>query len=306
MAVGRRPIPHGQRSIGGKMDDQDFRNLFKNIVADKNLGQNFLFNPELLKQIADSAELKAGDHVLEIGPGLGTLTREMLARNVDVTAVEFDENLARDLEKNISKIDAFYHESTSHRLTVVHDNILHFDFAQMKWPWKIVANIPYNLTKPIITKILESNNAPELAALLVQDEVAQKLVVKPGDLSILAIRTQIFADVKTGIFVGRHEFTPAPKVDSRVVILRPRNENMLAEFSRKNALNADDLAKRFWRLVNAGFANKRKKIRTSLAPAFSKNKDETAEFLSANDINSSLRAQDLSILDWLTVAVTII
>lgn len=290
-------------------DFDDFRELFGDVFANKNLGQNFLFNPEILREIVDSAKLSSDDKVLEIGPGLGTLTEEILSRKVDLQCVEYDENLASKLRENVSKIAKFYGDSANDfdsRLKITNDDFLEYDlenFAKkVDQKYKIIANIPYNITKPIVTKILETKFPPQIAALLVQDEVAKKLAAEPGDLSILTIRAQIFAKVETGIFVSRNEFFPAPKVDSRVVILSPFRENKLKEFSRENNFDEAKFAKLFWRIVNSGFDQKRKKLRTSLASALAKTKDETSDFLAKNDIDPNSRAQDLSVESWLRIS----
>ena len=297
-------------------DFDDFRELFGDVFANKNLGQNFLFNPEILREIVDAAKLSSDDKVLEIGPGLGTLTEEILSRKVDLQCVEYDENLASKLRENVSKIAKFYGDSADDfdsRLKITNDDFLDYDlenFAKKAdQKYKIIANIPYNITKPIVAKILETKFPPQIAALLVQDEVAKKLAARPGDLSILAICAQVFADIEMGIFVSRNEFLPAPKVDSRVVIIRPRSEDLIKKFARGNGAKTDEeiakLAHKFWQLVEAGFREKRKKIRTSLAPAFAKTKDETSEFLTESGVDSNLRAQDLSIETWLNLTAKI-
>lgn len=292
-----------------------FREEFIDVFANKNLGQNFLFDPGIITGIVDSADLKKDETVLEIGPGLGSMTAEILSRGAKVICVEYDENLAKELPKNIHKIMKIRKENGLNYSLDFHENLmiesadfLQFDLSKFaKNPYKIIANIPYNITKPIITKIIESDNQPELAALLVQQEVAEKVAADAGGNSVLSLRIQNFSSAVTGIKVSRKMFTPEPKVDSQVLILRPGKNSKIREFYDHNFHENDGLkieifAKKFWQIVNAGFANKRKKLRTSLAPAFAKNKDLTAEFLIENDINPDLRAQDLAFETWLKLA----
>ena len=232
--------------------------------------------------------------------------------------MEFDENLAKNLHANIAKMMKIreenlleFDENFAKNLIVEHTDFLQFDLEDFAKnldgkSYKIVANIPYNITKPIITKIVESMNPPVLAALLVQREVAEKVAAKAGDFSVLSLRIQNFSDAKTGIKVSRKFFTPEPKVESQMLILRPRKVSQIREFFDEKNLSEDVkvevFAKKFWQIVNAGFANKRKKLHTSLNGIFAKTKDETAEFLREIGIDSNLRAQDLTFENWLEIA----
>ena len=292
-----------------------FREEFIDVFANKNLGQNFLFDPGIITGIVDSADPKKDETVLEIGPGLGSMTAEILSRGAKVVCVEYDENLAKELPKNIYKIMKIRKENGLNYSLDFHENLmiekadfLQFDLSKFaKNPYKIIANIPYNITKPIITKIIESDNQPELAALLVQQEVAEKVAAGAGGNSVLSLRIQNFSSAVTGVKVSRKMFTPEPKVESQVLILSPRKNSKIREFYERNFHENDGVkieifAKKFWQIVNAGFANKRKKLRTSLASAFAKNKDLTAEFLIKNDVNPDLRAQDLAFETWLKLA----
>jgi 16S rRNA (adenine1518-N6/adenine1519-N6)-dimethyltransferase len=264
-------------------------------TPNKHLGQHFLFDKKILHDIIIPAELSANDTVLEIGPGLGTLTAELLATGANVIVVEFDRELAQNLKKKIEK--------GSNNLTVITGDFLQFNLNNVPENYKIVANIPYNITSPIIEKILTSENRPQIAVLLIQKEVARRIIAAPGDLSVLAIRTQIFAETNLGIEVPPEKFTPPPEVDSQVLVLTPRPKNLITTFcENENITDETAFTKTFWRLINAGFANKRKKLRTSLAPAFSKTKPETENFLRQNNLDPNLRAQDVAIAQWLRLA----
>jgi 16S rRNA (adenine1518-N6/adenine1519-N6)-dimethyltransferase len=312
---------------------------YKIVEPKKELGQHFLFDRTVLRDICAPAKLSAGDVVLEIGPGLGTLTAEMLRVGARVIAVELDENLAKNLHENVAKI---LHEKNSHchpelvsgsgeaksqnnlnnwipdqvwndksellrNLTIIHDDFLGLDNKKIieltGETYKIIANIPYNISSPILHKIPELSCPPDIAVLLVQKEVAERVVAHVGNLSVLAIRTQLFAEVSLGVKVAPEFFAPPPKVDSQVLILHSRAKNLLQKFTEHEKI-ADEksFTKAFWRLIESAFREKRKKLRTSLAPALSKTKIETENFLREHDLDPNLRAQDVAIDQWLNLS----
>ena len=244
----------------------------------KALGQHWLRDRDILSVIADEADLSKDDTVLEIGPGLGTLTSELLRRAGKVVAVEFDAELARKLPGQFP--------GTS--LEVVNEDILSFDLTTLPKGYKAVANVPYYITSKIVRALMTSSNRPNVAVLLVQKEVADRIAADPGDMSILAIAAQVYAEASLGIEVPKEYFTPPPKVDSQVIVLRTRGEPLV--------LPEDE--KRFFRLVKAGFSAKRKKLRSSLAGGLSIDKQEVETILDAVGISPDARAEDLSIEDW--------
>ncbi len=244
----------------------------------KSLGQHWLKDRNTLDAIAEEASLTKDDTVLEIGPGLGTLTSELLRRAGKVVAVEFDAELARKLPGQFP--------GTS--LEVVNEDILSFDLTTLPKGYKAVANVPYYITSKIVRALMTSSNRPNVAVLLVQKEVAERIAADPGDMSILAIAAQVYTEASLGIEVPKEYFTPPPKVDSQVIVLRTRGEPLV--------LPEDE--KRFFRLVKAGFSAKRKKLRSSLAGGLSIDKQEVETILDAVGISPDARAEDLSIEDW--------
>ena len=248
----------------------------------KELGQHWLKDRDILAAIADDAELLPDDTVLEIGPGLGTLTSELLRRTGSVVAVEFDPDLARKLPGQFP----------GKNLTVVHEDILQFDLGALPAGYKVVANVPYYITSKIIETLMTAENKPSLVVILVQKEVAQRVAARAGDMSILAVSAQVFAEAHLGVEVPREFFTPPPKVDSQVVVLR----------TREHPLVAPEDEKAFFRVVKAGFSAKRKKLRSSIAAGLAISKPAAEELLRHADINPELRAEDLSIDDWLRLA----
>lgn len=248
----------------------------------KELGQHWLKDRDILASIAEDAQLTMDDTVLEIGPGLGTLTSEILRRAGSVTAVEFDADLARKLPGQFP----------GKNLQVVHEDILQFDLDSLPAGYKVVANVPYYITSKIIEKLMTANNKPALVVILVQKEVAERVAAGPGDMSILAVSAQIFAETYLGVEVPREYFTPLPKVDSQVVVLR----------TRPTPLVALEDEKAFFRVVKAGFSAKRKKLRSSIAAGLAISKPAAEELLRHANVDPELRAEDLSLADWARLA----
>ena len=215
----------------------------------KSLGQHWLKDPEILADIAEAAELTGDDVVLEIGPGLGTLTSRLLARANSVTAVEFDADLARKLPG--------------------------------QFPGK-------KLTAVIVEKLMTAENKPSIAVLLVQKEVAERIAAEAGNMSVLSVSVQIFAEAELDIEVPRQFFTPPPKVDSQVVVLRTRNNPLITPEDQRD----------FFRIVKAGFSAKRKKLRSSLSGGLGIDKSVAEELLKNAGISPDARAEDLAIEDW--------
>jgi 16S rRNA (adenine1518-N6/adenine1519-N6)-dimethyltransferase len=248
----------------------------------KSLGQHWLANRKILSDISAGADISESDVVLEIGPGLGTLTSVLLAKASRVVAVEFDGELARKLPGQFP----------GKNLEVINQDFLEFDLDKLPKGYKVVANIPYYITNKIIQKLVMAGNKPSVAVLLVQKEVAQRLAASPGDMSVLAISAQVYAEISLGTVVKSELFTPPPKVDSQVVVLKLRNTSLLD--------NVDE--RTFFRVVKAGFSAKRKKLRSSLAGGLKISKAEIEAILGSVGISPDIRAQDLSIQEWTHLA----
>ena len=244
----------------------------------KELGQHWLTDRFILSEIAGAAEILSTDTILEIGPGLGTLTSELLRQADKVIAIEFDKDLAAKLPGQFP----------GKNLEVRNEDILSFDLDTLPKNYVVVANVPYYITSKIVQKLMTATNKPRIAVLLVQKEVAQRIAAKPGDMSILAISAQVFAEANLGIEVPKQFFTPPPKVDSQVIILKVRDEPLIA--------SPDEQA--FFRVVKAGFSSKRKKLRSSLAGGLGIEKSEAEIMLNDRGISPNLRAEDLSIEQW--------
>lgn len=253
------------------------------VAPNKSLGQHWLRDRSVLEHIADLAEVDARDTVLEIGPGLGTLTSELLRRAQKVLAVEFDEALARKLPAQFP----------GKNLEVINHDILTFDLSQLPAGYKVAANVPYYITSKIVQHLMTADNKPSIAVLLVQKEVAERLAARPGDMSILAISAQLYADVYLGDVVPAELFTPPPKVDSQVVVLRTRDQPLFTDVTERE----------YFRLVKAGFSAKRKKLRSSLSGGLGMSKDHASALLVAAGIDPDKRAEDLTLDDWYRLTV---
>ena len=241
----------------------------------KELGQHWLHDQAILEQIAAEARLEKQDTVLEVGPGLGTLTRVLCEQAEKVVAVEFDQALAAELPERVAQSN----------LEVQNHDILDFDLSQLPENYKVVANIPYYLTSHLIRRLLESDNQPASIVLLVQKEVAERVVAEPGQMSILSVSAQHYSECRLGVEVAAEYFTPPPQVDSQVVVLEPRTPRDVDEQT-------------FFRIVKAGFGEKRKKLANSLSGGLHLDKALVAETLSALQLGENVRAQELSLEQW--------
>jgi len=244
----------------------------------KSLGQHWLRDAESLQAMCDSARLKPDDYVLEIGPGLGTLTELLVKQAKAVQAVEFDGHLASTLLGRV-KAD---------NLRVISQDILTFDFTQLPADYKLVANIPYYLTSNLIRLISETTNPPEIAVLLVQQEVAERVVANPGAMSILSVTAQFYWQVSSGLKVPAELFEPAPKVDSLILIMERRDQPLFNDVDPKE----------FFRLVKIGFAQRRKTLLNSLSSGLHLDKQAVQALCQSVDIDSKRRPQTLSMEEW--------
>lgn len=253
----------------------------------KSLGQHWLFDETSLEAMLRAGEVAKGDAVLEVGPGLGTLTSKLCAIADKVVAVELDDDLAENLSANMKK----YQErglSNDDNLTVVHQSILDFDTSELPKGYKVIANIPYYLTSNLIRIMLENPNPPSIMVLLIQKEVAERVAAGPGGMGILSVATQFYADVELKEEVPAELFTPPPKVDSQILQIT----------RRATPLFPDVDTAQFFKIVRAGFSEKRKKLRSSLSGGMQLPKTEVDQWLKKANISPDARAQELSLFEW--------
>ncbi|HEX3082716.1 MAG TPA: 16S rRNA (adenine(1518)-N(6)/adenine(1519)-N(6))-dimethyltransferase RsmA [Candidatus Saccharimonadia bacterium] len=245
------------------------------IKPNKGLGQHFLVDRPSLEAIMGAAEITATDTVLEIGPGLGVMTRPLTAQAARVVAVETDHVLAGLLERDAPA-----------NLEVVEQDILVFDFSRLPAGYKVIANIPYYLTSKIFRLLIEHPNPPSVMSLLIQKEVAERIVARPGQLSILALSVQYYGRPEIVQVVERHKFWPAPDVDSAVLRVTLTGPAFPA-----------DTAKLF-RLIKAGFGEKRKQLKNALAGGLNLSSELAAAVVAAAGLGATARAQELNLPAW--------
>lgn len=251
-----------------------------NIVPTKSKGQNFLFDENVVEKIVDSASLTKKDIVLEIGPGLGVLTDYLVERASQVVAVELDKKLVGFLHKKYESIN---------NLKIVEGDVLKLDLdtLDLPTPYKIVANLPYNITSNFIRTFLEAKNPPTEMIIMIQKEVAQRIIAQVGDMSLLSLAVQFYAEPQILFTVGRGSFWPAPKVDSAVISLK---------LKKQPAFNDPKL---FFKLAKIGFSAKRKQLHNNLANGFHLTSDEVKSLIKNVGLDERIRAQDLEIGDWI-------
>ncbi len=254
------------------------------LAPKKSLGQNFLVDEGPLRLIVTAADLSPADAVLEIGPGLGALTRLLAAEAGQVVAVELDDRLLRMLERELAGM-------TNVRL--IHGDILEVDPAELLGaPYKVVANLPYYITAAILRHLLSARLRPQMMVLTVQSEVAQRLTAGPGEMSLLAVSVQCYGRVKQVAQIKAGAFYPRPEVDSAVVRVEMYPEPLTA--------GVDD--DHFFRVVRAGFGQKRKQLRNSLRAGLSLARGEVEMALEAAGIDPRRRAETLSLDEWAGLA----
>ncbi|MBC7251503.1 MAG: 16S rRNA (adenine(1518)-N(6)/adenine(1519)-N(6))-dimethyltransferase RsmA [Anaerolineae bacterium] len=249
----------------------------------RELGQNFLEDPAILRRIVDAAELTTDDLVLEVGPGLGTLTRPLAAQAGRVVAVELDQQLVSILRQELA--DCL-------NVEIVHGDILALDPATLlpEWPgeYKVVANLPYYITSAVLRHLLESPLRPRLMVLTLQLEVARRLVAGPGEMSLLAVSVQFYGKPRIVTRISAGSFYPSPQVDSAVVRI---------DVYERPPVPVDD-ADSFFRVVQAGFAQRRKQLRNALAHGLRRPVGEVVAALERAGIDPRRRAETLSLMEW--------
>jgi 16S rRNA (adenine1518-N6/adenine1519-N6)-dimethyltransferase len=252
--------------------------------ADKSLGQNFLQDESALESIVSAAEIHSTDVVLEIGPGLGSLTRHLAVAARQVVAVELDGRLLPPLRAILSP-----HTN----VRVVHGDVLKLtpDERIREQGYIVVANIPYYITSAVIRHLLESKIKPRRIVLTIQQEVAERICAQPGDLSLLALSVQVYGEPRIAARIPAEAFFPKPKVASAVlrvdIFPSPRLEPELLET--------------FFKLTKAGFSQKRKTLRNSLSAGLHISPAQAEEWLQQANIEPRRRAETLSIEEWLSV-----
>ncbi|RLC81076.1 MAG: ribosomal RNA small subunit methyltransferase A [Chloroflexi bacterium] len=261
----------------------------KGIRPRKSLGQNFLVSPRGLRAILEAAELRDSDVVVEIGAGIGTLTVPLAERVGKVIAVEIDRRLVEILEE----ICAGYPN-----VLLVQGDVLDFSLRQLleqggcpQGPCKAVGNLPYYVTSAILRHFLENTPRPSLMVVTVQKEVAQRMAASPGEMSLLSVSVQFYSKPRIVCHLPAGAFYPPPEVDSAVVKLEVLPEPRLPPEEEQV----------FFRIVRAGFGERRKTLRNSLSRGLNLPVTQVEEALAAASIDPQRRAESLSVEEWLAL-----
>jgi len=267
------------------------KNLLKRYrtFPSKGLGQNFLIDKRVIKKIIKGAQLQAKDIVLEIGPGIGTLTQEIAEKTKLVIAIEKDPKMVRILEE-ILKMEKY------RNVKIIQDDILKINLKSYNLnlkSYRVVANLPFYLTAPLIRKFLETEFPPELMVLVVQKEVAQRICARPPKMNLLAVSVQFYAKAEIISYISKKSFWPQPKVDSAIIKIIPTKRGKVIRGSGKVDL--------FFRIVKAGFSQPRKQLANNLSKKLELSKERTKSWLLKNNIQPAQRAETLTMKDWINL-----
>ncbi len=251
------------------------------LSAAKGLGQNFLEDPLALQSIADAAEIQPSDIVLEIGPGLGSLTRYLAQVAREVVAVELDARLLPPLRSVLKNYP---------NVRVVQGDMLALSPSALGLPedYLVAANIPYNITSVLLRHLLESHPGPRRMVLTVQKEVAQRICAKPPDMSLLALSVQVYGMPSIVAAIPASAFFPAPKVDSAVLRIDLYRDPVIEQA----------LLPEFFELIKAGFSQKRKMLHNALAGGLAVSAAHASALLEKAGIDSQRRAETLGLQEW--------
>jgi 16S rRNA (adenine1518-N6/adenine1519-N6)-dimethyltransferase len=252
----------------------------------KALGQHFLLDQHIVQRIVQVAEVAPGDVVIEIGPGLGILTEALLNAGAEVFAIELDKGLAEHLRATFRDVNRFH---------LIEGDALKIDPASLvpeEKDYAVVANLPYSIASAVLMHLLEAKKPPYRLTVMVQREVAERLVAKPPAMTILGVAAQFFTTPRIAFVVPPDAFYPPPNVDSAVVVLDVRPCPPLPPEERAQ----------FFRIVNAGFRHKRKQIANSLADEFRVPKEAVVQWLAAAGIDPARRAETLTVEDWVKLS----
>ncbi|KKP98499.1 MAG: Ribosomal RNA small subunit methyltransferase A [Candidatus Moranbacteria bacterium GW2011_GWD2_36_12] len=261
------------------------------LKAKKSLGQNFLKDADVLGRIIKAANLSQDDVVIEVGPGQGVLTELLAGVCKKVIAIELDDRLIEPLHTKF--VD-------NKNVEIIHDDILKINLPELLTTnniqpitYKVVANIPYYITAPIIRLFLETKIPPSEVIFMVQKEVAERICAKPGAMSILAVSVQYYAKAEFLFTVFKESFEPVPKVDSAIIKIT-HNLQLTTDNKEKT--------KKFFRVVKSGFSAKRKTLINNLSNGLQIDKKEIEEKLGSIGFSPSVRAQELGVEDWKKLA----
>lgn len=269
-------------------DNQKIIELAKKygLTPKKSLGQNFLINDKVVFDTIKAANLDFKDTIVEIGPGFGVLTEELVKKFKKVIVIEYDKAAIEYIKNKFGN-----------QIELIEGDVLNISnqeiFDKAGGEYHIIANIPYSITSPILQKFTESEPKPESLTLMIQKEVAQRVTAKVGDMSILAVAVQFYGNPQYLFTVPKTDFWPSPAVDSAVIRFVPDDI-----YQKKLKVTLKD----FFRVVKFGFAARRKKLVNTLAAGLHLEPKDISPIITSFDINPMARAQELSLDQWVALA----
>lgn len=269
------------------LDDTQRLLKVNKILPSKSKGQNFLISENILEKIISVSDLKKGENILEIGPGIGTLTKELVKKNVNLKVVELDKDLVKFL-KPLSELNNF---------EIIEANILKVNLEkyipeEFIKNYRIISNLPYNITSIFLRIFLDYNYGPREMILMLQKEVAQRIVNKDKKWSKLSLMCNFYSDTEYLFDVKKENFYPIPKVDSAVIKFSIYKDNPFGNFDEK----------KFWQFINIGFSSKRRTLLNNLSAGLNIQKNILKATFLKFGFNENIRAEKLSINDWINLS----
>lgn len=259
------------------------------ILPTKSKGQNFLINQDVITEIVGAAKLKNTDLVLEIGPGLGILTESLIKNAKKVISIELDKKLFGFLQLKFK---------SAKNLELINEDALKFSPQQNGLQdYKIVANLPYNITSNFLKKFLTDVARPRSMTLLIQKEVAQRVCAKAGGMSLLSVSVQLYGQPKIINLVGSNNFWPKPEVDSAVLQI-----SEIKSSKEVDKFLSGISEKEFWRIAKIGFSSRRKQLHNNLSAGLKLSSEEVKKLLKKANFDPQVRAQSLTVADWVKLA----
>lgn len=264
------------------MEKEEIKSLCDkyDIRPSKKKGQNFLINKEFVLKAVEAAEIDKKDYVVEIGPGFGILTKVLAEKAQKVLAVELDKTIYQATK-----------ELMFENVELLNEDILKVKNSFFEKPYKIVANLPYSITSAVLRKFTEQEPRPELMVVMVQKEVAERVCAKSGEMSILSVAVQYYANPEIVTIVPREDFWPEPAVDSAILKIKIKN-------TKDKAVDE----KRLFQLVRIGFSSRRKQLQNNLAAGLRLEREKIVEKLEQIGLDCKIRAQELSVENWIALS----
>ena len=256
------------------------------IRAQRLRGQNFLIDETVVEKMIQIAAVKSTDHILEIGPGFGILTKRLADQAKSVTAIEIDKKLVQVLSEILSD---------KPNVKVIEGDVLKIFpdlIKSLPTDYRIVANLPFQITSHFLRKFLDTVKKPKDMVLIVQKELAARICAEPGQMSLISLAVQLYGSPQIKKLIDRSSYWPSPRVDTVILKISNISQGSAEKLSQPQLIN-------FWRIARIGFSSRRKQLHNNLAAGLKKNNDQIKEIISKIGLNSHCRPQELAVNDWI-------